>query len=225
MFDPFFNDKPCGFTAAEVAVFNSPSVILLDTETGPRLFDADPRWECGRFSAWIEGTNRIYTAGEEMPVKFLFARFEEAPAEGARLEWALVQGGRVLDSGERVIGILEAGPARKIFDEPITAPELASAQRLELCAKVLFDGGSVSNSWPVYVFPRTEDAIADPKIALAAAGAKLVDHEGVEYYRELAEGTNDIVSVSGMGGKPRICPRWWWMGPQVGTAHMKNLAQ
>ena len=217
MFDPFFDDKVCGFAAAEVAVFNSPSAVLLDTETGPRLFDSDPRWQCGRYAPWTEGTNRIYTVGEAMPVKFLFARFEDAAAANAKLEWELRSGGKALKSGERAIGTLEAGPARKIFDEPIPAPDVSAAQRLELFAKVSFDGGAVSNSWPVYVFPREKDEIADPRRALAAVGAKLVEYDGVDYYRELAEGTNDVVSVAGMDGKPRICPGWWWMGPQVGT--------
>ena len=216
LFDPFFREKPFGSTAAEFARFNSPSCVLLDTEAGPRLFKADPRGEMGRYAMWVEGTNRIYTVGESIPAKFLFAHFESAPLAAAELEWRLVAGARVLNSGRRAIGPQACGNARRVFDEPIAAPEVAEPTALEMQARVSDGGRTIAeNGWTLYVFPRRGRLPLPPDVVLS-------DFESDEARAALAAGKSVIERLR-CDSMANITPGWWWMGSQVGmvfeTAH------
>ncbi|MBR2837997.1 MAG: hypothetical protein IKE55_04395 [Kiritimatiellae bacterium] len=209
IFDPFFDDKPYGSTAAEFASFNSPSCLLFDTETGPRRFSADPRGESGRYSMWVEGTNRIYVAGESIPAKFLFAHFESAPLSDAIIEWELSCEGGVLAHGSRKIGPQPLGNARKIFDEAIRIPAVDGPVAAKMHACVIERGKTVGeNSWPVYLFPPQERLPLPDGVVLAAYGSD-------DAKAALSRGLSVIEHV-GCDARSNVTPGWWWMGSQVG---------
>ncbi len=215
LFDPFWNQKRGGFSAAEFAKFNSPSCLLLD--------EPDER--------------RVYEAGEEMKADFLFAHYGEAPTRGATLEWRIVQGGATLSSSAvaQAVGDIAVGPSRRIATASIRFPSVDKPAKVALVASV----GGVENGWDFWVFPKRgkrdgRDLAVAPALAGAmgrlydgfavigspeAAKAKVVVAEGgsAEAESALREGRR-VVAIGKAEGVPNVSLGWWWMKKQVGTA-------
>ena len=246
VFDPFFGDKFGGSTAAEFRVFNGPVAILFDTETGVRDFGGiDPRraegvdrmLDCDMddFDLHVEGTNRVYVSGEPISAKFLLSHYGERDFTAARISWKLTADGETLASGTKDLGLQRIGRVRKVFDEPIAAPDVAKGVRAEMSV-TLTDGGQevAANSWPLYVLPKRgvvshPDVAVAPSLArsfagrfafssdLAAAKTVIAPQGSSEAEAALAAGKN-LVTLANQDGPSNIRLGWWWMGSQMGMA-------
>ena len=234
LFNPFWEPKRNGFTAAEFARFNSPSCVLLDT--------ADDK--------------RVFTSGDVLAADFLFAHYGDAALRDAVLEWRLELGGSQFTATEKSadaincvppvhrrsvppvhrripIGDIAIGPVRKIVSEKIVFPPVEKPVKATLNVRV----GDVSNSWDFWVFPKrakrdgsgiavasryraqmekrydgllTEADAARAKVVVAEYGSQMAADA-------LARGQR-VIMLTGLGGKPNVKLGWWWMGRQVGTA-------
>lgn len=124
--DMFF--RPKGLTAEEFRVFNSPTVLLLET------------------------ARRNWRAGEKTAFKLLTSRFEE-PATTAKLNWTLTLNNHTVASGEQdKIQVGNQG-ITELCSAELPAPSLAQAGKLTLHAHLADANGHASNSWSVWVFP------------------------------------------------------------------------
>ena len=206
LFNPFWEQKRGGFTAAEFARFNSPSCVLLDT--------ADDK--------------RVFTSGDVLAADFLFAHYGDAALKGAVLEWSLgVKHGRI------PIGDVAIGPVRKVASEKIVFPPVEKPVKATLNVRVgdvsnswdfwVFpkrakrdgSGIAVASRYRAQMEKRYDGLLT----AADAARAKVVV---VEYGSQMAADAlargQRVIMLTGLGGKPNVKLGWWWMGRQVGTA-------
>ena len=237
VFDPFWDVKSGGETPEEVAVYNSPSCVLLTDAEDPALWTDDPRRKVGKFDLFADrvATNRVRTAGERLNVRFHFAHFGETDLEDARLDWRLVANERVLASGETALGTVSIGPARVVGAADIIVPDIAEACRARFEARVSAPGFEQRNGWDYWLFPRRKRVRADA-VACAAAfrGALSLRFDGLldedDWRRAkvivapfdsalekaaLAAGKK-VVSLANQTGARDIFLGWWWMGRQMG---------
>ena len=134
VFNPFWEAKDGGATPESLALFNSPSVVLLD----------------------VKGNERVFRSGDSCQMDFLFAHYGDAALKGAVLEWSLET-----DAQERVppvrgcvsVGDVALGPARKVASEKIVFPTVEKPVKATLSASV---GGKGLNSWEFWLFPRRD---------------------------------------------------------------------
>ena len=243
LFNPFWEQKRGGFSAAEFAKFNSPSCILLD----------------------VPDDNRVFVSGDALTADFLFAHYGEAPLKDATLEWNLsidgravaprppdsARAGRAPYQGNLPVGEITLGPARKVATAKITFPSVDKPVKATLSARV----GSVSNDWDFWVFPRRErrdghDLAVAPSLKEAMerlydgftvfdgrAGSPLPadgrSRGDTPYRIVIAEAGSPeadaalkagcrVVAIGKAEGVPNVKLGWWWMGNQVGTALLKH---
>ena len=219
LFNPFWEQKRCGFSAEEFAQFNSPSCVLIDTPD----------------------ENRVFTSGETLSVDFLFAHYGEADLKDAVLEWHFSNLSNLLNLSNPPIGDIPLGPARKVATEKIVFPLVEKPVKTTLLARI----GNVSNSWDFWVFPRRERRDGS-RIAVAPSlresMAKLYDGFSVLGSPEAKDASVAVVEAGSpeeesaikagrrviVIGKAEDVPNcrlgWWWMGDQVGTALLKHPA-
>ena len=239
LFDPFWDEKPNGEKASDIATYNSPSCVLLTDGDDPELWPEGPLPPPGfKMFADRVATNRVRCAGETLHARFHFAHYGDTPLKNATLGWRLVsQAGSVLASGERAIGNQALGPARVIALEDIVMPPVAKACRIRLAATVSADGFNASNSWNYWLFPRRDRKEA-PGVACADAFAPSLSarygsllKEGdwskakvvvAPYKSELEKlalaAGKSVISLANQTGAPDIFLGWWWMGNQMGAA-------
>ncbi len=243
LFDPFWGDKPHGDTAESVAVYNSASCLLMDVD--PQLHrqkegvDSDPLELEMLLTDFA--TNRVRCAGESIRAHFYLAHYAETPLAGARLEWRLATGGRVLASGSRDVGDQDVGAVRELAAFDIPVPDIAAPCRATLEADVTAGGERVANSWDWWLFPARSkldgsgvfvaeafrNALAHRFTALerSIADAKTVvappDGEDAEFARRSGK---RLVSVSGESAPVNITLGWWWMGKQMGAVFRDHPA-
>ena len=206
LFNPFWEPKRNGFTAAEFARFNSPSCVLLDT--------ADDK--------------RVFTSGDVLAADFLFAHYGDAALKGAVLEWSLgVKHGRI------PIGDVAIGPVRKVASEKIVFPPVEKPVKATLNVHVgdvsnswdfwVFpkrakrdgSGIAVASRYRAQMEKRYDGLLA----AADAARAKVVVAEyGSQMAADALARGQRVIMLTGLGGKPNVKLGWWWMGRQVGTA-------
>ena len=220
LFNPFWEQKRGGFSAAEFSRFNNTSCILLDTVDG----------------------NRVFTSGETLTADFFFAHYGDAPLKDAVLEWRLeFPSGRTACSQTAVcrIGDMPLGPVRKVASEKIVFPTVQKPVKATLNARV----GNVSNAWDFWVFPRRElrdgrDLAVSPSLkdvmerlytGFAVIGTPDADRAAVvvaeagssEVEAALKAGCR-VVAIGKAKGVPNVKLGWWWMGDQVGTALLNH---
>ena len=216
LFNPLWEQKRGGFSAAEFARFNSPSCVLLDTADG----------KC------------VFTSGESLAADFLFAHYGDAPLKDVTLGWRLCAP-EVVVEGVCRIGDVPLGPARKVASEKIVFPSVAKATKAVLRAEI---GGS-ANEWEFWIFPKRDsrdgsDIAADAGLlaplsrlyggvvdAASADGAKarvVIAPYGSRTSADAIARGQRVLTVSGGDGKPNISLGWWSMGNQVGTALAKG---
>ena len=217
MFSPFWETKRGGLGPEDIARFNSPSCVLLDT---------DP-------------ADRIFTCGQEFKADALFAHYGDAPLKAAELKWAVTVGGKAAAAGSVAVGDIGLGAARRIASLKIKAPQVSrpTKARIELAVD------SVANFWDCWLFPRRElrdgrhiavaapyrDALAKRYASLAsadrAAEAKVVIAPfGSKVAGEALRRGQRVIALGNMGGKPNVSLGWWWMGSQVGTVLLDHPA-
>ena len=206
LFNPFWEHKRGGFSAAEFAQFNSPSCVLLDTP--------DDR--------------RVFTSGETLAADFLFAHYGDAALKGAALDWSLgAKQGRI------PIGDIAIGPVRKVASEKIVLPDVEKSVKATLNVRVadvsnswdfwVFpkrakrdgSGIAVASSYRAQMEKRYDGLLTE----VDAARAKVVVAEyGSQMAADALSRGQRVIMLTGLGGKPNVKLGWWWMGRQVGTA-------
>ena len=212
LFNPFWEGKSNGASAEVFRMFNGPSCVLLDT---------DP-------------PSRIVTAGETFKADFRLAHFEGEPLVHPEVRWGFsVAGKTVGEARERYAGELICGPARTVLSKSVTVPAVDRPE----AARFFVSIGSVSNEWPVWIFPKrdkkdgralavatrfrpalegryegllTEESAANAAVVIAEYGSRLEE-------KALERGQR-VITLSGENGQPNITLGWWSMGKQVGTA-------
>ena len=239
LFDPFWGEKPNGEKMSDIAVYNSPSCVLLTDGEDPELWpDGTPRPDGFKMFADRVATNRVRCAGETLSARFHFAHYGEAPLKDAALEWRLVsQDGSALASGEHAIGNQPLGPARVVALENVVIPSVAKPCRARLVATVSAEGFSAANSWNYWLFPRRERKNR-PDVACADAfasalstryGSLLPERDwrkakvvvapyGSGLEKDALAAGKSVVSLANQTGAPDIFLGWWWMGDQMGAA-------
>ncbi len=186
----FFREKastPEGFRE-----FNSPTVLLMD---------------CPR---------RNYRSGESLQVTFLASRYEEDAIQGARFDWGLMEGGRVVAKGRRTGVSVPSGANTRLVTAHITMPKVTQPTKLSLAAELLDPGDFIQNSWDFWVFPDVPGVGSSGDLLVARRwNAKVVEH--------LEQGGR-VLLLSPDGIFPTITssfkPCWWLGGPgdsNVGT--------
>jgi len=211
MFSPFWQPKRCGTTAAEAAVYNSPSCLLVDND-GP----ADRRGEpypdelvyCGFRIAVREATNRVYSAGEVIPLDIMLSHYDEdLEIGGGTLTWRFTApDGTTLVAGEKPVGAQARGPMRILARERIRVPDVSKPVKATL--QVALAG--LSNAWDFWFFPKAGSS-GDP------AGVVVADYgsEAAEAARRMGK---NLLVVGNRSDKANFAMGWWWLGNQVGTA-------
>ena len=240
LFDPFWGDKRGGETAAQVAVYNSPSCVLMRDGADPERWERDDRNLRGWHNLFADSmaTNRVRQAGEILRARFYFAHYGASDLQEATLAWRLTAAdGRVLAAGSRDIGAQPVGGVRPVGADDIVIPEIETATKATLAATITSkDAAPFSNSWNYWLFPGRRPlpaygvACADEiRPHLEGRYADLVHESGWRSAHvviamrgsaleaeALACGKN-VVSLSGQSGGPNILLGWWWMGSQMGS--------
>ena len=243
LFDPFWGDKRGGETAAQVAVYNSPSCVLLRDGNDPERWTEDFRKLRGWHNLFVDSmaTNRVRRAGEVLRARFYFAHYGDADLPSATLAWRLTAAdGRLLASGTKELGAQPLGKVRPIGAADIVIPELASATRATLTATLIPHSSSLipslSNSWDYWLFPTrkpfTVEGVACADVLRPSLEARypglgreadwrtaqtvIVLRDSELEAQALREGKN-VISLSGQFEKSNILLGWWWMGSQMGS--------
>ena len=208
LFNPFWEQKRGGASAAEFAEFNSESCLLLD----------------------VPDTSRVFASGDILDADFLFANYGTAPLRDSVLEWWPGAGG---EDGRRPVGDIPVGSARKIASARIAFPDVDKPVKACLSANV----GCVSNSWDFWVFPRRavrdggsiavadtfRDALGKRYRGLLPEGdapkAKIViaEYDSRLASESLARGQR-VITIAGADSEPNVKLGWWWLGSQTGVA-------
>ena len=240
LFDPFWGDKRGGETAAQVAVYNSPSCVLLRDGTDQERWEKDPRNLRGWHKLFADSmaTNRVRQAGETLRARFYLAHYGASDLQGAALSWRLTAAdGQVLASGSWDIGAQPVGGVRQVGAYDIVIPEIEAATKAILAATITSKSAeAISNSWDYWLFPKRRPLPADGVACadelrphLEGRYANLVHESGwrsahtVIAMRDSAleaealAGGKNVISLSGQSGEPNILLGWWWMGSQMGS--------
>ena len=214
LFNPLWEQKRGGFSAAEFARFNSPSCVLLETTDG----------KC------------VFTSGETLSADFLFAHYGDAPLKDAVLEWSLdAQHGRI------PLGDVPVGPVRKVASEKIVFPPVEEPAKATLNVRVgdianawdfwVFPRREVRDGRDLAVSPSLKGAMERLYAGFAVIGtpeadkATMVVAEAGSPEAETAlEAGRRVVAVGKVEGVPNVKLGWWWMGEQVGTALLDHPA-
>ena len=191
LFDPFWDDKPKGSTAADFAAFNSPSCVLAD----------------------VIPDRSVFVAGERFKVDVHLAHYGEEPMADARLEWGIGAAVKAVAIGDQAIGAV-----RKVATVDMEVPQVERPTKVKLVMKVkgAANSGEVANSWDLWLFPKGPD-LAAIRARADRLGVTIAGEGSAEAERALAEG-RPLVSVGKAEGRPNVNLGWWWMGAQVGTA-------
>lgn len=243
LFDPFMETKSKGESPAQVAEYNSPSCVLMDDESAQPKEGAE-WWEAQGGvlkKMWVKGgTNRVHVAGDRFPLTFLFAHYENAMLEDARIDWKFVtDDGREFMVGGQGIENQKVGHARRVARVVFTVPEITDACKATLVASVSGRVGNrdfaQSNHWDWWLFPKrvarwsSDTAATDefhdmllprypgllPAGEMAKAKNVIVRGGSDEERAALARGQN-VVSISKWNGEPNVVLGRWWMGSQLG---------
>ena len=211
LFNPFWEQKRGGLSAAEFAKFNSPSCILLD----------------------VPNDDRVFVSGDELAADFLFAHYGDEPIRDATLEWRLGFGGRVS------IGDVALGAARKIASQKIVFPSVEKPVKATLTASVggvsndwdfwVFPRRERRDGRDIAVSPSLKESMERLYDGLAVVGSPESDRAAVvvaeagsaEAEAALKAGRR-VVAIGKAEGVPNVKLGWWWMGDQVGTALLKH---
>ena len=240
LFDPFWDDKPGGETARQVAIYNSPSCMLMRDGDDPERWEKDERKLRGWHNLFADAmaTNRVRRSGETLRARFYFAHYGACDLPETTLAWCLTAAdGRVLVTGEKSIGAQPVGGVRPVGGIDIIVPELSVATKATMTAAVTSTTGEAfSNSWDYWLFPARRPLMAKdiacsdellpylaaryPGIVREAdwrsADTVIVMRGSALETQAVAEGKN-VISLSGQFDKPNILLGWWWMGSQMGS--------
>ena len=242
LWDPFWGEKRCGSKTSDVAVFNSPSCVLMTDGDDPQTYPANTKTSGNMFlDSTI--TNLVRMAGQTIRARFHLAHFGEAPLTDARLAWRLVaENGDVLRAGDQAIGAQALGGVRFVAAADIAIPDIAKAVKARLEATVTDGAFSQSNAWRYWLFPKRAPANGSRILCAARFAAALQSrYPGLRVQNEaaaadfatcdaviapfgsaleknaLAAGKR-VVSLANQEGPRNITLGWWYMTEQMGAA-------
>lgn len=245
LWNPFWGEKRCGSTTADVAVFNSPSCVLMTDGDDPQVYTANMTMKSDSESMFLDSTmtNLVRTSGQTIRVRFHLAHFGEAPLADARLNWRLVAAdGVVLRSGEHAIGAQAPGGVRFVTSAEIVVPEIKTATKARLEATVTSGAFCQSNSWNYWLFP-VRKPVDGSRVLCAAGfasalqsrypGLRVQDESvpadfemcdvviapfGGELEKAALAAGKRVVSLANQEGRRNITLGWWYMTEQMGAA-------
>lgn len=237
LFDPFMEKKASGFSVAEVAVFNSETCLLMDTD--PRLYpfaEEEARFARNPFEMFLTdfATNRVRTAGETIDAHIFLAHYGEKDLETSTLNWKLVAGGQTLVSGSEKTGRQFIGGVREIAHLPIEVPAVEKPCRARFEVELSSSEGTVRNNWDWWLFPSRKKLDGSDVFVSAAFRSRLSSRfnalaETPEGAKVVIGPTNDVavlsalarggrvITLEGIEGETNIRLGWWWMGEQMGA--------
>jgi hypothetical protein len=190
-------------------------------------------------------SERILTTGQSLDVEWWISAFAAQPVSGQRLVWHLRQADKELASGEVAWVEAQAGDVKTIGQSRVPMPALTRPAKLMLTAEL--SGIELSNSWPVWLFPKSEASRergkgigASPKIyaALKERWPGLTeerDHMGKDFdllltdrldrsATQALESGKTVLLLELTGPVPGVQLGWWNIGPQAGTAILAHPA-
>ena len=186
---------------------------LFDTEDGPGA-TCKLRFSWPREFFW-GGTNRVFASGENLPMHFFLASYAERDIPAAAYSWKFEAEGKVLAQGRYDIGMLTAGPRRKLGSRDFTVPVLERPTKAVLTAAVTSRGETVNeNSWDFYLLPD----YGRPEVP---AGTVVAAYGSDEAKKALADGKN-LVEIANADTPANIILGWWWIGKQCGVVVNEN---
>ena len=207
IFDPFWRVKSCGTKPEELAVVNSPTAILLDTENRNRQYceNEDPLLCCGSLQRLvIDETNRVYSSGEKISAEFILAHYGEQDIANGELVWKLSSVAEEYASGVVEIGNQKVGPARRVAKFAIEVPRVSLPVKATLSVAVRRAGAAqfnASNQWNFYFFPDSSAVDIPSSIAV-------VKHGSLEEAEARKKGKSLL--LLGKCGKTRDIFLGWW---------------
>ena len=217
----FWEPKPQGFTPAEFQMFNTPTVLLL--ETAPE--------------------SRVAVVGDRVRADFWISHYGEQPLKQTRLVWTLRADKTVLAEGACEGGDVALGAVRSLAQTELLIPEVPKPVHAVL--EVALAGGGARNQWDFWLFPQRAlrngagIAVSKPLLpSLAALYSGLVEagdpNAGQAELLISFPGSADvapavaagkrIILINPAAGKPNVSLGWWSMGEQVGTAFARHPA-
>ncbi len=231
LFDPFWDAKRNGATAASFREFNGSTALLLKTES----------------------KIPIAVPGDRVKANFWITHFGEKRLEKTRLHWILRTVDQTLAQGECEGGDVELGSTRLLAEAAIAIPDVAKPVHAVLEAEVLqrTEGGGrkaeerIMNMWDFWLFPKRDKqdgtgiAVAPTLLpaleklytGLVASGTSAGEQADLLISQArspdvdiaLAAGKR-VLLINGTSSKPNVNLGWWSMGNQVGTAFAKHPA-
>jgi hypothetical protein len=221
LFNQFWQPKVS--TAEYFRQFNNPTVVL------------------ARFTP----TERILRSNDILHVEWWISAFDGRPLPRQALVWRLEEDGKELMSGRLAPVDIKAGDVKIIVHDELKAPDLAKPAKLRLVAEL--PGTGISNSWDLWVFPRStpqpdagKGIGAVPSLyrflkgrypALAevsepsADGPELLlaDQFDRAVTNALAQG-KPVLMLRLPGEAPGVQLGWWAISKQAGTAIARHPA-
>ena len=235
LFNPLWEQKPCGNSADDFRVFNRPVGVFCD----------------------LKPDRRTFRSGESLDVDFLVVNYGDGAIAAARVDWKLVAEGRMLASGCCPCGALALGGVRTTASTRLRIPEVPGNLRAKLEVSLsgtqsrtgttgvspVSDGVEklTDNNYDLWLFAK-RDSRKEPKLVVADAFASALKDRYVDtlpaaraaeadvviapYGSALANDAlargQKVITLAQCGGAPNVKLGWWWMGSQVGTAFLDH---
>ena len=223
LFTPFWGTKRHGHSPESFSAFNSPTCVLLDTETAPRDYtqNTNELLCCSDRGSVKEGTNRVFKVGESIPLEFILSHYGERPLRDATLSWQFAaKDGSVLASGAIPLGDRPIGPACSVAKFSVVAPAVATPMRADLVVE-LRDSDTLApvpcrNSWPFWFFPAMDRPTPSSNVAIVPLGSP-------KEASARAAGKNLLI-LANQTGPANFSMGWWNIGSQTGTAALRHPA-
>ena len=235
LWDPFWNEKRCGSKTSDVAVYNSPSCVLLTDADDPQDYPEGMKVSGMFLDSTM--TNLVRTSGEKIRARFHLAHYGETALGDATLAWSLEAGGRTLASGTSAIGDQALGGVRFVGAADIAIPALGQATEARLVATVTSGAFRQTNGWTYWLFPArpaaacSDVACADEfAAALAPRYGRLLSAKdwakarvviapyGSALEKAALAAGKDVVSLANQTGAANVRLGWWYMTEQMGAA-------
>jgi len=224
LFTPFWDTKPGGWTEKAFAAFNSPVCVLTDVEGHP-------------------ATNRVFTSGETVGLRFRVSQYGEDAVKGAVLAWRFVASdGRTLAEGRSAAGDLACGPVREVARAAVTFPDVPAAVKAVLEVRLVDAAGAAAapaNRWDFWVFPKraprdgSRIAAAEewraslakgypgvrPLAEMDKADVVIARHFDTETVAKARAAGKHLVTVEKIKGRPANKLGWWNISSQAGAVY------
>ncbi|MDO5565670.1 MAG: glycoside hydrolase family 2 TIM barrel-domain containing protein, partial [Planctomycetia bacterium] len=132
LFDPFWNPKPFGWKICEFRSFNSPTILLAQS---------DP-------------PSPIVTEGDRMQLDFFVSHYEPQPLDSAEIVWNLTAGDAKLLSGRTPIKRVDPGFVGSVGNATIAFPN--PGKPIKATLRAALTGTNIETRRDFWIFPRLQ---------------------------------------------------------------------